>query len=63
MENRIKVKVTGMDGNIFFIVGTVESAMRKHGMNEQAKEMVERVFASESYHEALSVMNEYVELK
>lgn len=52
----------GQDGNIFNLVGIAARTLRRNGMAEQAKEMSDRVFASGSYHEALNIIGEYVNI-
>lgn len=54
--------LSGQNGNIFNLAGIAERAMRKHGLAEQAEEMKERVFSSDSYTEALSIIGEYVSI-
>lgn len=60
-ENRPKLNLNGMDGNIFFILGKASQLLRKNGQSEQAKEMTDRVYKSGDYGEALSIISEYVE--
>lgn len=52
----------GQDGNIFNLVGIAARTLRRNDMAEQAKEMSDRVFASGSYHEALNIIGEYVNI-
>ena len=52
----------GQDGNVFTLVGIASRTLRRNGMAEQAKEMTDRVFASGSYHEALNIIGEYVNI-
>lgn len=56
-----KAKLIGADSNVFVLVGVCSSALKKAGLADQAKEMTERVFDSDSFDEALSIMTEYVE--
>jgi hypothetical protein len=56
-------KLTGEDGNIFFILGRVRQTLKDHGKNDQAQEVSERVMASGSYDEALKIIMEYVDAK
>lgn len=58
---RPKMKLAGMDGNIFFILGRAARLLRENGQPEQAKEMADRVYQSGDYHQALSIISEYVE--
>lgn len=52
----------GQDGNIFNLVGIARRTLREYGLNDQAKEMADRVFASGSYGEALCIIGEYVNI-
>lgn len=52
----------GQDGNVFNLIGIASRTLRRNGMAEQAKEMSDRVFASRSYHEALNIIGEYVNI-
>lgn len=52
----------GQDGNVFNLAGIASRTLRRNGMAEQAKEMTDRVFASGSYHEALNIIGEYVNI-
>lgn len=51
----------GQDGNIFSILGQASRLLNTAGQDAQAKEMAERVYASQSYEEALHIISEYVE--
>ena len=50
------------DGNVFNLVGIAARTLRRNDMADQAKEMSDRVFASGSYHEALNIIGEYVNI-
>lgn len=50
----------GADGNIFNLVGIAMRTLKRHGLNDEAKEMTARVFNSGSYDEALAIIGEYV---
>ncbi|WP_088076876.1 hypothetical protein [Litchfieldia alkalitelluris] len=56
-------KLVGEDGNIFWILGRVNRALKENGKADEAKEVSERVLASGSYDEALQIMMEYVEVE
>lgn len=58
---RPKMRLAGMDGNIFAILGNASRLLRRDGQADRAKEMADRVFASGSYEQALSIISEYVE--
>ncbi len=50
----------GQDSNIFSVMGIASKTLKENGMKAEAKEMVDRVTSSSSYHEALAVISEYV---
>lgn len=55
-------QLIGQDGNIFNLVGIASRTLKAHGMPEQAKEMADRVFFCDSYHKALCIIGEYVNI-
>lgn len=62
--NKPKCKLIGEDGNIFNLMGIASRALKKNGMKEQASEMVEKITkTAKSYHEALNIIGEYVEIE
>ena len=52
----------GADSNIYNLMGIASKTLKKHGMQEQAKEMVERIQQSGNYAEALNIIGEYVNI-
>lgn len=50
-----------LDGNIFFVLGKARRVLKKAGQKEKVKEMSDRVFESENYDQALSIIFEYVD--
>lgn len=58
---RPKMNLVGMDGNIFYILGTASKLLHRAGQAEQAKEMKQRVQQSHDYYKALGIISEYVE--
>ena len=56
-----KMQLIGQDGNIFAIMGRASRLLKNAGQSDKAKEMCNRVTASQSYSEALSIVSEYVE--
>ena len=52
----------GQDGNIFNLMGLAAQTLRRAGLAEQAKEMLDRVRESGSYYQALGVIGEYVNI-
>jgi hypothetical protein len=59
--NKPKVKLTGQDGNIFNLVGVASKALKKAGMQDDAKHMSDEVFKAHSYDEALAIICKYVD--
>ena len=57
-----KAQVTGQDGSVFNLIAICVKALKRAGQTEQANEMIKRVFASESYDEAIQIMHEYCHL-
>ena len=58
---RPKMKLVGMDGNIFAILGRASRLLKENGQPQQAKEMSSRVYQSGDYYKALNIISEYVE--
>ncbi|MCQ2352473.1 MAG: hypothetical protein MJ033_03225 [Victivallaceae bacterium] len=56
----IHVRLTGEDGNIFFLLSIVRRSLKRGGYPELADEMTEAVTHSKSYEEALAKFSEYV---
>lgn len=52
----------GADGNIFNLMGIASRTLRRCGMADEAKEMCDRITDSGSYHEALGIIGEYVNI-
>lgn len=62
MAEKIDVKLIGEDGNIFFIMGKVSKELRMNNQDEDARIMCQRIMSSKSYHEALAIVQEYVNI-
>jgi len=62
MITKPKCNLTGTDGNIFALMGKASRCLKKAGYPEKATEMCEKVVKTQSYHEALAVITEYVEV-
>ena len=60
-KRKPKAKLVGKDSNAFNLLGIAGAALRKAGMDDQVKEMNERVWASHSFDEALWIILEYVD--
>ena len=57
-----EAKVIGKDGNVFNTLGICATSLKKAGMPEKAKELSQKVFAANSYNDALIIMMEYCDL-
>ena len=58
-----KCKLVGTDGNIFALVGKASKTLKGAGLFEKAKEMMQEVFKSKSYDDALCIIMKYVEIE
>jgi len=61
-ETKPKCKLTGIDGNIFNLMGKASKALKQAGQSEKATEMCELITVAGSYHEALALIGTYVEI-
>ena len=57
-----KCKLIGQDGNIFNLLGIASKTLKEAGLKSQADEMLERIYKSQSYLEAIAIISEYVEV-
>ncbi len=57
-----KCALIGEDGNIFNLMGIASRTLKDNGMKAEAKEMCDRITSSGSYHEALCIIGEYVDI-
>lgn len=62
-QTKPKAKVTGENANVFNTLAICTLALKKAGQRDKITELTEKVFASGSYEEALSIMGEYCELE
>ena len=58
----ISVQLTGQDGNVFNLMGVVIRALRSHGFGDEVDDFISEVTSSKSYHEALAVMMQWVDV-
>ena len=61
-KEKIQVKLSGEDGNIFNLLGITSRALRRSGQKDEAMKLQEEVYASKSYDEALSIIMDYVDV-
>ena len=62
-KKKPKVKLTGIDGNVFNIIGTVARALRNAGQPDAAAEFSKQAFASQSYDAVLQLCFKYVDVR
>jgi hypothetical protein len=55
-------KLIGEDGNVFNLMAIVYRTLKREGMKDRGEEMQNRVWASQSYAEALSIFSDYVDI-
>ena len=55
VPKRPKMKLVGMDRNIFAILGRASRLLKRNGQVEQAEEMSNRVYHSRDYYKALNL--------
>jgi hypothetical protein len=57
-----EVQLTGTDGNVFAIIGTVSKTLKRAGLTAEAQEFTKKAFASESYDAVLRLAMTYCEV-
>lgn len=57
------VKLIGEDGNIFSILARVKRALERDGKELQAQQMLRDVQKATSYHAALAIIMQYVDVE
>lgn len=58
-----KCALIGKDGNIFNLMGIASRTLKRNGMQEQSKEMIEKITTNaKSYDESIKAIEEYVEI-
>jgi hypothetical protein len=61
---KVKPTVSGpVDGNIYAVIGAAKLALYKARLSDSAMEMSDRALNATSYHDALAVIQDYVEFK
>ncbi len=56
-------RLVGTDGNVFAIIGRVQKALKKAGLECRASEFARRAFAATSYDEVLTLCMDYVDVR
>ena len=59
----VVVKLIGEDGNVFNVIGRTQKALRRAGLEDEAKEFVDRAFKAGSYDKVLRLVMEYCEVE
>ena len=63
MKEKITVKLTGEDGNIFNLMGICSRELKKAGQKDEANQLVRDIITdANSYEEALAIISEYVDI-
>ena len=58
-----KCKLVGEDGNIYNLMGIASRALKKNGLEKEAKEMFNKITTeAKSYNEALCIIMDYVDV-
>lgn len=52
----------GQNGNVYNLMGTAGRTLRENGLEDQAKEMCDRIMQCHSYGSALNVISDYVNI-
>jgi len=60
--NKPFVQLSGEDGNVFSIIGSVTKALKKAGVPDRAKEFTDKAFDASSYDEVLRLAMEYCDV-
>ena len=56
-------QLSGVDGNVFNIIGIVSKTLKSAKMSERAEEFIKKATSSGSYDEVLQLCHEYVEVE
>ena len=59
----VTVQLTGNDGNAFYIIGAVTSAMRRAGLSKEARDAFTEEATSGDYDHLLSTAMEWVNVE
>lgn len=62
MHQKPDCPLIGQNGNIFNLMGIATAVLRENGMGDQAREMQCRILQCQSYHSALNIIGEYVNI-
>ena len=59
----ISVQLVGQNGNVFNLMGIVIRALRNNVSGDEVDDFISEVTSSKSYHEALAVMMQWVDVR
>lgn len=62
-DQKPKAKLVGADGNIFNLMGIATRALKAAGQGDKVSEMLNRIYNSNGYDEALQIIMGYVEVE
>lgn len=63
MPNKPHCQLTGQNGNVYNLIAAASRALKKSGKKDKAEEMRKRIMEkAQSYDEALTIIEEYVEV-
>ena len=58
-----KCRLSGVDGNVFMVIGTVSRALKRAGQHDKAKEFSSKAMNSDSYDAVLQLCFDYVDVE
>lgn len=62
-KKKPRCKLIGENGNVYNLIGIVRRTLQDNGFEDQAKELMSRVYGMGSYDEVLMLFQEYVEIE
>lgn len=61
-QKKPRAKLIGADSNMFNLLGIASGALKKAGLGDKSREMIDRVQKASSFDEALCIIGEYVDV-
>lgn len=62
MPNKPTCKLTGVDGNVFAIIGTVKRTLERAGLRDEARAFSAQAMQSASYDDVLALCFDFVDV-
>jgi hypothetical protein len=62
-KNKPTVQLTGVNGNVFSIIGTMTRSMKRQGFRAEAEEFSARAMNADSYDAVLVMCHEYADIE